>query len=228
MTSRQKAALELALFMAAFFFVWTIRATSLYAIDESIGSPTLRALYANVLKMFLWVVPAAAFALWRKGQQPAKYLGLSVTPSWKQWKTCLVATFAFLLAVMAFEVIVGGRVISFQHRLSTTPLIGLLSFLFSPLLEEILFRGLVMKELSALSPLAVANILTSLLFAAVHLPYWLSHGGYTPTMAANVFGVFLFSLLAGWVFAKSGSIWPPTLAHVLNNIVSSLLVTRQA
>lgn len=226
-THRRKAALELALFLAALFAVWTIRATWLYAVDESIGSETLRVVHANGLKLLLWVVPAAAFGYWRKGQRPARYLALSNAPGWPQWKTGLLVTVAFLLAVVAFEASAGGRLISFQHALSTNLLVGLLSFGVSPLLEEILFRGLVMKELLNLLPVTFANLLTSLLFAAIHLPYWLSHGGYTPALAANVVGVFLFSLLAGWVFAKSGSVWPPTVAHVLNNLVSALLVVRQ-
>jgi membrane protease YdiL (CAAX protease family) len=58
-------------------------------------------------------------------------------------------------------------------------MLGLLSFVASPLLEELLFRGFVLKELLSLLPLAFANALTSLLFVAAHVPYWLSHGGLT-------------------------------------------------
>jgi hypothetical protein len=226
MTTRQKSTLEFACFMAGFFFVWTLRATALYWMDESIASPTLRAVYANAMKLLLWVLPAAAFAYCLRRERPEKYLALSAFPNWRQWKLCLLATIGFLLAVITFEMTSAGKSISTANLAATTPAIGLLSFFVSPMFEEILFRGLVMKELLSLSSLAVANVVTSLLFAAVHLPYWLSHGGFTPAMMANVFGVFLFSLLAGWLYAKSRSVWPPTVAHILNNLVSAILLAR--
>lgn len=89
MTDRQRAALYLGLFMALFFVVWTFRATSLYPIDEAIASPTLKALYSNLLKLLLWVLPAVAFVYWVKGLQPAKYLALSSFPGLGEWKLCL-------------------------------------------------------------------------------------------------------------------------------------------
>ena len=82
-----------------------------------------------------------------------------------------------------------------------------------------------MKEFLFHSSPISSNTFTSLLFAAIHLPYWLSRGGFTPAMMANVLGVFLFSLIAGWLYAKSRSIWPPTLAHILNNLLSAMLLT---
>jgi membrane protease YdiL (CAAX protease family) len=66
-------------------------------------------------------------------------------------------------------------------------------------------------------------LLTSLLFVAIHLPFWLSHGGLSATMLTNTGGVFAFSLLAGWLYLDSSSIWPSTLAHIANNCVAALL-----
>ena len=36
-------------------------------------------------------------------------------------------------------------------------------------------------------------------------------------------GVFIFNLLAGWLYLDSSSIWPPTVAHIANNCVAALL-----
>ena len=68
-----------------------------------------------------------------------------------------------------------------------------------------------------------ANLLTSLLFVGVHLPYWLTHEGFTINVLTNSVGVFIFSLVAGWLYLRSASLWPPTLAHIANNFVSALL-----
>jgi len=228
MVNQRKAARDLCMFLAAFFVVWTLRATWFYAIDESIASPTLRAAYADLLKFILWVLPAAAFARWLRRSPPVKYLGLSVVPSLRSGVVCLTVTAIFLLVVALFEVATGRKSFSGASLSSLSPALALLQLVISPLFGEILFRGLVMKELMTLLPACLANALTSLLFMGVHLPYWLSHGGLTQTVMANAVGVFLFSVVACWLFAKTASIWPPTLAHIANNLLSSMLVASRA
>jgi membrane protease YdiL (CAAX protease family) len=228
MVNQRKAALSLGLFLAAFFILWTLRATVFYAVDESITSPTLRAAFADLLKLVLWVLPAAAFAYWLRSARPAKYLGLSVLPSLRNWLLCLAVTVSFLLAVTLFEFTIGGKSFSGARMASLAPVLALLQLALSPLLEELLFRGLVMQELMTLLPTYLATMLTSLLFVGVHLPFWLSHGGLTQAMISNALGVFVFSLVACRLFARTGSIWPPTVAHIANSVLSSLLVAHHA
>jgi hypothetical protein len=228
MVTQRKAALSLSLFLAAFFVLWTLRATVFYSVDESIASPTLRAAYADLLKLVVWVLPAAAFAYWLRSARPAKYLGLSVVPSLRNRWLCLAVTVIFLLAVALFEFTTGGKSFSGAMLASLPLVLALLQLVISPLLEELLFRGLVMKELMTLLPTYLANVLTSLLFVGAHLPFWLSHGGLTQATISNAFGVFVFSLVACWLFARTGSIWPPTFAHIANNILSALLVAHHA
>ena len=226
MANQRKAALSLFLFLAAFFVLWTLRATLFYAVDESIASPTLRAAYADLLKLVLWVLPAAAFAYWLRSARPAKYLGLSVVPSLRKWLLCLAVTLIFLLAVTLFEYTSGRKSFSGAGLSLLPPVLALLQLVLSPLLEELLFRGLVMQELMALLPTNLANALTSLLFVGAHLPFWLSHGGLTQAMISNAFGVLVFSVVACWLFARTRSIWPPTVAHIANNVLSYLLIAR--
>ena len=227
MINQRKAALSLSLYLAVFFVLWTLRATLFYAVDESIASSTFRAAYADLLKLVVWVLPAAAFAYWLRGAPPLKYLGLSVFPGPRHWLLCLAVTVVFLLAVTLFEITIGGKSLSGASLSSLPAALALLQLVLSPLLEELLFRGLVMKELMALLPAYLATVLTSLLFVGAHLPFWLSHGGLTQAMIANAFGVFAFSVMACFLFAVTKSIWPPTVAHIANNILSSLLVAGQ-
>ena len=228
MANQRRPALDLCLFLAAFFVLWTFRATLFDAVDESIASPTLRAAFSALLKLILWVLPASAFACWLRGTPPAKYLGLSVAPSLRNWLLCLAVTALFLVAVTLFEIMIGRKSFSGAGLSSLPTALALLQLVVSPLFEEIFFRGLVMKELMILLPGCLANALTSLLFVGIHLPYWLSHGGLTQAMLANAVGVFLFSVVACWLFARTVSTWPPTVAHVANNILSSLLVASHA
>jgi len=228
MVNQRKAALQLSLFLVAFFVLWTLRATVFFAVDESIASPISRAAYSDLLKLVVWVLPATAFASLLRGAPPAKYLGLSVWPSPQKGMLCLGVTAIFLLAVALVDSTIGKKSFSTAGLSSLPVTLWLLQLVLSPLLEELLFRGFVMKELLALLPVYLAIVLTSLLFVGVHLPYWLSHGGATLTMMANAGGVFVFSVVACWLFAKTGSIWPPTVAHVANNVLQSMLLASNA
>src|SRR5690606_35574301 len=100
---------------------------------------------------------------------------------------------------------------------------GFLALLISPWLEEILFRGMVLKELAARMPGSAANLIASLLFVGVHLPYWLWNEGATMAVMSNCGGVMIVSLLVGWMYLRTLSIWPATVAHAANNFVVSLL-----
>jgi membrane protease YdiL (CAAX protease family) len=226
--TRRQLACQLSLFVAVFLAVWSLRATVFFALDERIASPIWRAAYSNLLKLVLWVLPAAVFASRLRMASPAQYLGLSVAPSARIWSLCLMVTSAFLMLVAFADTTFGGKLLSATGLLSFPAAIVLLQFGLSPLLEEVFFRGLVMKEFLVLLPTHLAIVANSLLFVSVHLPFWLSHGELTQAMAANAIGVFLFSLLACWLYAKSSSVWPPVVAHIANNLLAAILVSSHA
>jgi membrane protease YdiL (CAAX protease family) len=207
------------LFLALVFFVWALRATVFYWIDESIADSTVRLVYATALKFALWVLPAVAFAALVRRQPPLQYLGLATNPSRREWLVALLAVAGYLAAVTAFEVLLNGKHWSF----ASVSLVGLAFLFVSSAIEEILFRGLILKELlNTLSPLA-ANIVTSLLFVAIHWPYWLWSRGLTTAVFADTLGVFLISLLLGWIYLRTKSVWPCIVAHTLNNVVAGAL-----
>ena len=222
-TTKRRSAVELFLFSVCFFAIWTVRATFLYAIDKSIAPDGLRTVYSVTIKLILWVLPAFGYVYWVRRASPFRYLGLSVMPAARKWLKYLVVIGLFLGAQVAFQSIVGGKTLSLAGISVSITLSGMLSFVVSPFLEELLFRGLLLHELAVLLPRWVANLLTSLLFAGIHLPFWLSHGGVSGALLTNTAGVFIFSLLAGWLYLDSSSIWPPTVAHIANNCVAALL-----
>jgi len=97
------------------------------------------------------------------------------------------------------------------------PVTFLLLVLLYPVLEELVFRGLVQGELmrrsvfkQALLGITAANILTSLLFAAAHL---FTH---PPVMAAMV---FFPSLIFGYFRDRfDGWLLPSILLHIYYNL----------
>lgn len=79
----------------------------------------------------------------------------------------------------------------------------------APLIEEILFRGLIFRELERKTTMKLTIIVQALLFGIYHLN--LAHS----TMAA-VMGIFL-GLSLYW----TESIWAPILIHLINNLLSA-------
>lgn len=95
--------------------------------------------------------------------------------------------------------------------------------LLYPVIEEIVFRGYI-QELARqrlkswqLGPFSHANILTSLLFTALH---FINH---PPLLAA---AVFVPSLLFGFFKDRSGSLWAPIALHVFYNSGYFLFFTQ--
>ncbi len=82
-----------------------------------------------------------------------------------------------------------------------------------PLVEELLFRGLLLSSLLRHMRPAWAVGLSSLLFAAVHLPDL----GYLWYAVPNL---ALLAAVLAWLRLRSGSLWPAVLAHGVNNALA--------
>jgi hypothetical protein len=90
-----------------FFAIWSVRATVLHAIDESIAPDGLRTVYSVTVKLILWALPAFGYVCWVRRAPPFRYLGISVMPSARKWLKLLVVIGLFLSAQVAFQSIVG-------------------------------------------------------------------------------------------------------------------------
>ena len=90
----------------------------------------------------------------------------------------------------------------------------LLGFAFiAPLVEEILFRGMITRELKGGFPLTAAIIIQGVLFGLFHLePIQIIY--------AIPLGIYL-----GFIAYKSSSLWPAIAAHASMNFVSVIIQT---
>ena len=104
-------------------------------------------------------------------------------------------------------------VLQLAWPLSSPLRFGLLVFVY-PLLEEIVFRGLLLEGLALRLPqrlgiLSLANILTSVVFAALHLinqsPLW-------------ALGIFFPSLIFGVSKERYQTLWAPIILHGWYNL----------
>ncbi|MDG0867052.1 CPBP family intramembrane glutamic endopeptidase [Candidatus Lucifugimonas marina] len=89
----------------------------------------------------------------------------------------------------------------------TIVLVGILG----PIAEEIFFRGYVLPGLVKKFGIGWALLLSSVMFGLFHIDL----GAIVPT--------FALGLALGWVYLKTGSIWPAMFAHGLHNTVAVLI-----
>jgi hypothetical protein len=82
----------------------------------------------------------------------------------------------------------------------------------APLCEEFFFRGVFLKGLRASEgPPPRALVVSAVVFSAFHL----DPVGFLARVELGV--------LFGWLFLRTGSLWPAILAHSANNLVSTVL-----
>ncbi len=101
-----------------------------------------------------------------------------------------------------------------------------------PINEEIVFRGFLIDRINLISNTTISRFLRSgydsnwigIVVSAVI--FGLLHASYDSTFAIEVIAAMFFGLLAGYVFKKSGSLYPSIITHILVNslAVSALLV----
>lgn len=78
--------------------------------------------------------------------------------------------------------------------------------LLSPVVEELIFRGIFLNKLKIIVPNAFAILISSLLFASLH--------GF-----GSIFSSFIFAICMALFYLKSENILVPIFAHFLNNLI---------
>lgn len=126
-----------------------------------------------------------------------------------------------LIPSIAYRVYVSNQVFHWPQDVGT----WLNPILTAPLAEEILFRGVIFQGLRTGSGFLRSALNSSLLFALVHVPYWILSGSQ-PGLAlpTNLAGVFILGVVFCWLLERSRSLWAPIVYHVLNNLVGQSFV----
>lgn len=85
--------------------------------------------------------------------------------------------------------------------------------IIGPIAEELLIRGFILTGLKNRYGPTIAVVLSSLIFAALHLP-----------LVAQSIYAFCLGILFGFLYLKTGSIRACILAHIFNNGIFVLIV----
>lgn len=86
----------------------------------------------------------------------------------------------------------------------------------APILEEILFRGVILEGLLKNYSPAKAIIWSAVIFGVAHMNMW------------QTTSAILLGLLIGWVYWKSSSIIPGMVIHFVNNLIGYIAMINMA
>jgi uncharacterized protein len=90
----------------------------------------------------------------------------------------------------------------------------------APLIEEIVFRGLLYSALRRFTGTVAAVVIVSLFFAAIHVPQYLTSIGVITT-------ILLLSFTLTTIRAYTGKLLPCFLVHTVFNAIQSLLIVLE-
>jgi membrane protease YdiL (CAAX protease family) len=88
--------------------------------------------------------------------------------------------------------------------------------------EEVCFRGVFLTMLLRKHTPNYAIFYSALAFGVAHI-FALFAGGDIITITGQVIWAFIFGLFYGYIFVKTGSLWPSMIIHWLSNVFQSSL-----
>ena len=87
-------------------------------------------------------------------------------------------------------------------------------------IEEIPYRGFMLRQFTARIGRWPATLITSLLFVFIHVPGWIA----LHTMRVDrVASIFIFAVIMGLLVTYSRSLWASIIAHSANDWLSFVI-----
>lgn len=204
------------------------------ALPSAEPPPTLREFaVAPLIGQAVTQLPVVLFLLWRVSQVPSGVREVGLLPR-RPLREIFSGAFALLAAMpmvlgasaicVVISNLMGQKPPSVGHELleklltSTdavaTTLMVISAVVFAPILEEIIFRGLVQSALLAWLGWQ-SRWLAIFIAAAV---FSLIHAGVASWHVLP--GLFILGLILGWLYEKHGSLLPSVVLHVLFNLAN--------
>ncbi len=213
------------IFFLIFYLTWVVRGTVFYnAIDLSIPDEGARLLFSNIVKFLVWVLPAIAYLLWLERANPLTTMKISTPVDKRGLLIGIVVSILYFTLVLVSEKFKTGRTLApLLDASAGVWMMTLAQVFFSPIFEEMMFRGFVLPKLSSHMEFWWANVIQALLFMAMHLPNWITVNGFQPKLLGMSASVLVIGLLLGWLLRRTNSLWPPVVVHIINNFLVSFL-----
>jgi len=202
------------IYVVTFHVMWAAWPFLVYPRLQAIGERTLLYAVANLtIRLVVWVAPVLLFLRWIDGVEPLGYLKLRQNIG-RGFVIGLVLTSLNLLGMCAR---VGLPHLSLE-RVTWNSMLGT-SFLVG-LIEEVPYRGFMLRKFTERYGFWRANAITSLLFLAVHIPGWIALHTFRVDTAATI---LIFGAVMAIVVRYSASLWAAIVTHSGNDFLSFVL-----
>lgn len=199
--------------LGAFFVVWTVWALLMVRFPV-LENGVIRA----IVRVLVWIVPACVFVL--RVERESLTTGFALRDHWLRG---LSFGLLGLLVIVGLTAVRDPRIFgAMRFRFDSASWLNAAST--APIAEEVVFRGLVLRLLLRRYSAAISLIISSALFAAIHLPFWwISNGALNEKILLAEGNVLILGCWFGLLYIESRSLWAPVLCHVMNNIFSIML-----
>jgi len=198
-------------FIIAFHVAWIGWPYLVYPRLITLGETTLTYAILNIgLRLLIWVLPVLAYLRYIDRVNPFDYLKLKGHVR----RGVVVAVVLTAVNVLGSVLRFGPPHLSLQ-RVTWNSVLG--TSFFVGFIEEIPYRGFMLQKLAERVNFWAANLITSLLFLAVHLPGWIA---LHQLRIGRVASIFIVSLVLAVAFKLSKSLWAPIVAHSANDFLS--------
>lgn len=95
------------------------------------------------------------------------------------------------------------------------------TIVFAPVLEEMIFRGIVFGWTYERNP-KIAHIVSAFVFGFVHVMNAVLSGQISEWI--QIFSYFFMGLALSYLYAKKNNIYVPILSHAMNNLISMIFI----
>jgi len=198
-------------------------------------------LFSAILQIIVFTCIPFIFFLFRKAKSATflNYIGL-YKPSKKSIVYATLTSLLFAISAIGIAFMdesikqlllspksVTGKLRLMGFNLSSVIILLVIALMKTSLSEEILFRGLIAKEMISRLGFRRGNFLQAVLFGMVHLLlFWM----LTKSSLLPLIFIFVFSSCGGWTIGyikekfANGSIIPGWIAHGLGNALSYFII----
>lgn len=165
------------------------------------------------------VVPAVVYIRVVLREPPVKYVRLDA----HLWRGLAYGAAAGLLPAgqLIYRALHAGKFPVIPHSAD----LWLNAIIAAPVAQEILIRGLLFRELSRIATPLKGAVISSILFALIHLPFWYFAGRKSGgDLARSLLLIGGIGMICCLVATRARTLVAPITFHFLNNLMTSCVV----
>ena len=209
--SRSSSLAPFLAYVLLFHLGWIAWPFFVYPRLVAIGDTTLTYALLNIGgRLLVWVAPVWLYLRYVDGVEPLDYLKLN-----HHVRRGLVVAICLTIMNLLGSIMRFGTPHLNMERITWNSVFGT-SFLVG-FIEEIPYRGFILQKFAERVDFWVANLITSLLFVAVHVPGWIALHTLGVAQAETI---FVFGAVMAIALRYSGSLWAPIVTHSANDFLS--------